>query len=41
MKNWFLAIVFASALAACSSTGSGNSQMYGEIKGGVESSRSF
>ncbi|SOD65063.1 hypothetical protein SAMN02746062_00182 [Alysiella filiformis DSM 16848] len=41
MKNMILAILFASALAACSGTGSGSSQMYGEIKGGVESGRTF
>lgn len=41
MKNMILAILLASGLAACSGTGAGNSQMYGEIKGGVESGRSF
>lgn len=43
MKNMILAILLASGLAACSATGagSGSSQMYGEIKGGVESGRSF
>lgn len=42
MKNMILAILLASGLAACSGTGSsGSNQMYGEIKGGVESGRSF
>ncbi|MDK4681204.1 hypothetical protein [Kingella negevensis] len=40
MKKVILFSVLAGLLAACSGTG-GSSQMYGEIKGGVESSKFF
>jgi uncharacterized lipoprotein YmbA len=36
MKKSLLAIAALALLAACAGSGTGNTQMYGEIKGGVE-----
>ncbi len=39
MKTWCLAVLAAAVLSACAGgAGGGNTQMYGEIKGGVETS---
>ena len=39
MKKSLLALAALALLAACAGSGTDNTQMYGEIKGGVESSR--
>lgn len=41
MKKIVLFVCVSAMLAACSSTGSGNTEMYGEIKSGVETTRHF
>lgn len=38
MKKLLTLMLFTAVLSACSSTGSGSSEMYGEAKGGVETS---
>lgn len=35
MKLGLMGVVLALVLAACSSTGAGSSQMYGQVSGGV------
>ena len=38
MRKLILAVLLISALSACASTSTANSQFYGEIKGGMETS---
>ena len=41
MKKYAMGLLVLMGLTACSASGSGQTEMYGTIKGGVETSRTF